>query len=165
MRFNRVAGIYLGSTLWKMGFEAMSIDDQNSTANEVLANRLDQLSAAFDHIEAGLRAMRIPVDTDIKYESWPVDPPNYGCERHAHIGMIKIQGQWRLCHGYSDDSNPDVAEWKPIRETPIYVRLAVAPHLEKLKQEIVRQKERVIPKIEAAIAQLSRVSESMDDAL
>ncbi len=64
--------------------------------------------------------------------------------------MIKINGTWRLSIGYSDDLRPD-PNWKPLRDATAQERLQAIQHFDKLRQKIVEEKEKLIPKVEQAI--------------
>jgi hypothetical protein len=153
MQYNRIAGFFLGSNLWKQEYAVMSIDEKNDEVNRVFDSRIDQLNAAYEVAEKELRAMRVVVDADYRYASWDDDDeqPQYKC--HAHIGVVKLQGQWRICHGYSDDCHPNVI-WRPIRDASVHERISAARHIDKLREEVVRQKEKTIPRVESAIAAL-----------
>jgi hypothetical protein len=155
MQFNRIAGLFLGSNLWKQEFAAMTINEKNEEVNRVFDSRVDQLNAAYEVAEKELRAMRVVVEADYPYANWDDDreQPQYKC--YAHIGVVKLQGQWRICHGYSDDCHPDVV-WKPIRDASVHERISAARHIYKLREEIVRQKEKAIPRVESAIAALAQ---------
>jgi hypothetical protein len=165
MQFNRIAGFFLGSNSWKREYAAMSIDEKNQEVNRVFDSRIEQLNAAYELAEKQLRAMRVVVDTDLRYGRCDVavdDDPRNSYECFAHIGVIKLQGQWRICHGYSDECNPDVI-WKPIRDATVHERIAAARHIDKLREEIVRQKEKTIPRIESAVAALAHAIERFEN--
>jgi hypothetical protein len=155
MQFNRIAGLFLGSNLWKQEFAAMTINEKNEEVNRVFDSRIDQLNAAYEVAEKELRAMRVVVEADYAYANWDDDPEQPHGKCYAHIGIVKLQGQWRICHGYSDDCHPDVI-WKPIRDASVHERISAARHIDKLREEIVRQKEKAIPRVESAIAALAQ---------
>jgi hypothetical protein len=96
--------------------------------------------------------MRLPGDVKCVYASWDNDPyaPEY--QEYASIGMIKINGAWRLSIGYSNDLRPDDTSWKPLRDATVQERLQAIRHFDKLRQKIVEEKEKLIPKVEQAIA-------------
>lgn len=77
----------------------------------------------------------------------------------SFIGMIKLRGAWRLCHAnhYFDYSAPDddlFGDWRPIVEASVEDRIKAAEHIDKLREAIVEEKEKLVPDVEKAIATL-----------
>jgi hypothetical protein len=158
MHLNRIAGFYFGSNIWQKEYKAMTLEEKNDEINLVFESRIEQLNAAFEQAEIELRKMRIFDVSEYQYESWGDDDVNPQFFSYGHIGMVKREGQWRLCHGYSDCQSPDI-NWKPIRDASIHERMAAAEHLGKLREAIVKCKEKLVPQIESAIEQIATTVE------
>lgn len=141
----------------------MSFDEKNSHVSAALSTRLDQLNSAIDVMEAQFRKMGIVVECEVDYGRWPDDPAQPSYYTHAQIGMVKLQGQWRLCHGYMQEDRPDEVEWKPLRDASVQERIAAIRHVEKLREEIVRSKERLISRLDGVIAAAVSEIERYDD--
>jgi len=151
MAFNRINGFYIGRWSHKES-SSMSLDERNDEVNQALEARFSQLNSALESQEARLKGMKITKETSVMYhegyESWG----QYQC----FIGMVKVRGAWRLCHAiYCPETNEEYLEWKPIVEASVSERLSAATHIDKLRAEIVRVKEELIPEVETAISKLA----------
>lgn len=129
----------------------MSFDEKNAEINGALGNRLDQLNTAIDTIEKSLRDLGLFVECSFSYASWPDDPIMPSYYTYGQIGMTKLQGQWRLAHGYMHDQHPDEVEWKPLRDAAVHERIQGIKNISALRDEILASKARLIPKIESAL--------------
>jgi hypothetical protein len=161
MPFNRINGFYIGSGFCQES-KTMTLDERNDEVNEALEARFSQLNAALESHEAKLKAMMVPKNVSVIYRSYDDDDlqARVNCGRYEfHIGMIKLRGAWRLCHAnhYCDYSNPDEdIDWKPIVEVSIEDRIGAAEHIGKLREAIVKEKEKLVPAVEKAIATLAK---------
>jgi len=161
MPFNRINGFYVGK--WSLQEpEFMSLDERNNQANEALEARFSQLNAAFEEHEASLKAMMVPMDVWVVYRSCAdQEHPSADVvgEYQWLIGMIKLKGTWRLCHGYYYEdyrgSPNDDYSWKPMVEASIEDRIRASAHIEKLREAIIASKEKLLPDLENAIATLA----------
>lgn len=139
----------------------MTLDDRNQEVNEALEVRFAQINSALEAHEAKLKAMMVPRNAWVMYESH--DDEDEQCnplgQYQFYIGMIKHGGAWRLCHashyesycGWCDDIS-----WKPIVEVTIEERIRASAHIDKLKEAIIQSKEKLVPDVEKAIETLSR---------
>lgn len=139
----------------------MTLDERNDEVNKALEARFSQLNAALEAHEAKLKAMMVPKNASVVYRRY-TDEDQVGNELGEYqfcVGMVKLRGEWRLCHArhyssyISDDNEPD---WKPIVEASIEDRIKAAEHLDKLREAIVETKEKLVPDVEKAIATLAK---------
>ncbi len=139
----------------------MTLDERNDEVNKALESRFSQLNAALEAHEARLKAMMVPKNAWVRYNSYDNEDLRSGeaCGQYQfYIGMIKLRGAWRLCHAnhYEDWCGPeDDIDWKPIVEASIEDRIETAEHIDKLREAIVQEKEKLIPNVEKAIAMLA----------
>ena len=79
------------------------------------------------------------------------------------LGLVKFRGEWRLCLGHfvRNDCNPhpcdpdEPMDWKPILDCSVEERVQAAPHIAKLREEIVASAEQYICKVDEAVAHLT----------
>lgn len=140
----------------------MTLEERNDEVNRALEARFSQLNAALEEHEATLKSMMVPKNAWVMYASVENEDlragETYG-EYQSYIGMIKLRGEWRLCHAdhYFDYCGPpEDIRWKPIVEASIEDRIKAAEHLDKLREAIVEAKEKLIPDVEKAIAILAK---------
>jgi hypothetical protein len=161
MPFNRINGFYVGNFAIQE-IKTMTLEEKNDEVNKVLEARFTQLNAALEAHEAKLKAMMVPKDTWILYASETDEDERSGQvhgEYQFFIGMVKLRGTWRLCHGncYQSCTGPDEDfNWKPITEASIEDRLKASEHINELREAIVEEKEKLIPEVEKAIATLAK---------
>jgi hypothetical protein len=162
VHFNRINGFYVGNWFCQE-LKTMAIDKRNEEINKALESRFAQLNSAIEAYEQKLKRMMVPKDTSIVYDSYQDTDPATGQpwgEHSSHVGMIKLRGAWRLCyadHHLSYQQEEPELDWKPLVEGSIEIRIEAAKHIEKLMQEIVNAKEKLIPEIEQAIASLAQL--------
>ena len=143
MPFNRIRGFYIGS-LAPLESKPMSIEEKNNALNETIKNSLDALNNIIQEHEKALRAMTILRDVSYTYKRWDIEDEQgnpTGHEEALLLGIRKWNGTWRLCHGYYNDVQG--TEWKPLADSSVVDRLAAVPHIEKLQQAIVDDKEKL----------------------
>jgi hypothetical protein len=73
------------------------------------------------------------------------------------LGLQKIRGKWRICHGLDYDVFPDREHWTPITECSAQVRVEAAEHLDKLREAVVKSAENFISRVDEAIEALAEV--------
>lgn len=158
MPLNRINGFYIGNGFFQES-KTMTLDERNDDVNKALECRFSQLNAAFEAHEAKLKSMMVPKYVSVVYKSYPDDDQQPAGEYEFHLGMTKMRGTWRLCHGSSYESyigdRDEGIDWKPIVEASIEDRLRAADHIEKLREAIVKEKEKLVPDVEKAIATLA----------
>ncbi len=153
MSAHRFRGFY-EDDFHHVGILSMTIEDKNKELNEVVSDRLKKLQVVIEQYEASLKKLLIPRDVWYTYrtEDHVDDQGQYnGYSTDYMIGMTKIAGNWRLCHGISDHCGPGHFDSKPLVDTPIPLRIESIKHLEALRHEIVESKKGLIPEIEDAI--------------
>jgi len=162
--FNRINGFYVGNWSLKEATH-MTLDERNDEVNAALEARFSQLSAAITAQEAKLKSMGVFRDASLVYAGDADFDPDAGFQTGQHqflIGMIKLQGEWRLCHGYQyeDERGEVVAEpdWKPLVEASIDERFDAIEFIDDLRTAIVESKEQLIPSVERAVAHLARAN-------
>ena len=158
MPFNRINGFYVGN--WRcQESKSMTLDERNDEVNKALESRFSQLNAVLETHEAKLKAMMVPKNVSVIYRSYADDDQQPGGEYQFCLGMIKLRGAWRLCHAshyWSYNRPDDEPDWKPIVEASIEDRVRAAEHIEKLREAIVNEKEKLVPDVEKAIATLAK---------
>lgn len=157
MPFNRINGFYVGNWFYQEA-KSMTLDERNDEVNKALESRFSQLNAALDAHEAKLKAMMVPKNVSVIYRSYTDDDQEPGGEYQFCLGMIKLRGAWRLCHAshyYSYNRPDEEPDWKPIVEASIEDRIRAAEYIEKLREAIVKDKEKLVPDVEKAIATLA----------
>ena len=91
----------------------------------------------------------------------PEDPyPSLDCEC---LGLVKSEasGDCVLAISSADDCNPhpcdpdEPMDWKPILDCSVEERVQAAPHIAKLREEIVASAEQYICKVDEAVAHLT----------
>lgn len=138
----------------------MTLDERNDEVNKALESRFNQLNAALEKHEAWLKGMMVPKDAWVMCDSYADEDVRSGDvygEHQTYIGMIKLRGQWRLCHANHYESYsglPEEISWKPIVEASIEERISAAEHIEKLRHAVVKVKEELVPEVEKAIQKL-----------
>lgn len=152
MSGHRFRGFY-ENHFHQVGVLPMTIEDKNKELNEVVSDRLKQLQAVIDEYEASLKKLLIPRDVWYTYKTQPDRDDQGQCigSTAYMIGMTKIGGNWRLCHGISDQWGSGDFDSKPLVDTPIPLRIESVEHLEALRHEIVEKKKDLIPELEDAI--------------
>lgn len=153
MSGHRFRGFY-ESHFHQVGVLPMTIEDKNNELNEVVSDRLKQLQAVIEEYEASLRKLLIPRDVWHTYRTLDDEDDQGQCTGSTTeymIGMTKMGGNWRLCHGICENSGPGHFDSKPLVDTPIPLRIESVRHLDALRHEIVESKKGLIPEIEDAI--------------
>jgi hypothetical protein len=158
---NRINGFYVGDCYFQ-DFSNMTIEKRNQEINKALESRFAQLNSAIEAHEQKLKQMMVPKDASIVYASHQETDSTTGepwGEHSSHLGMIKLRGAWRLCyaeHCFSYQHEEPDLDWKPLVEASIETRIEAAKEIEKLREEIVKTKEALVPEIEQAIATLAQ---------
>jgi len=145
-----------------------ALDERNRRAAAILAPRYDQLNRLWADAEARLRAMQAPRYVWTDYRTEDIDPENPYSSCHCHcLGLVKVRGEWRLCIGdyIRDDYQPrpydpeSPMNWKPILDCSVEERVEAAPHIGKLREEIVKSAEHYTVKVDEAVAHLTKALE------
>lgn len=134
-----------------------------SVAQNGLYARYDELNETWLEAERMLTSFHVPHDFDVVYSSTSSDNDGPAYEEHSHLALIKVKGTWRICHGFSDDVQPEVRVWTPITECSALIRVAAAPHFEKLFEEAVRVSEQFLLRTAKAISHLRKFMTSQQD--
>ena len=139
----------------------MTLEERNEEINKSLVGSLEQLNAVIEQQEKMLKSMMIARDTVHCFHSYQEENDDRGDYEHL-VGMIKFKGGWRLCYAfnYDDYAHPDrPVPWKPLVDCSIEDRIRAAPHVEKLRDEIVAEKETILPEVANAIKTLASIKE------
>jgi hypothetical protein len=135
-----------------------SLDHRSKKANQEIFHRYDRLNSLWTEVEKYLTRDHIPCPVEITYRSYAPDEDhaNHGWDCcNDLLGLQKIKGQWRVCHGFRDDRWPDAdAGWTPIADCSGVVRSVCAKHVVALEKAIIESAESFIPVVDAAIAEL-----------
>ena len=135
----------------------MTLTQRAREARETLFQRYDQLNALWLEAEEQLRKFHIPHGICHVYEYYEPDPDRSGPDANLCLGLQKVKGEWRICHGcYRDDFPPfEVEDWTPITECSAEIRVRAAQNLPGLREAVVESAEDFIPKVDDAITSLS----------
>lgn len=134
---------------------ALTLNKRAEDARTALFERYDELNALWTQAEEQITKLHIPCGVECFYYSWADDPQTDYENNHFVLGIQKIGGKWRICHGYCCDSGgQEVSDWTAITECSAETRVRAAPHLSKLREEVVMTAERFIPRVDKAINEL-----------
>jgi hypothetical protein len=133
-----------------------TLTERHNAAIETLATRYDALNEKFVAAENKLKALKPLRPAWVDYDTTSQeDGPTYW----DLLGLYKLDGKWRLVHAVDNELNDDGSgpyDLKPITECSIEIRIRAAKEVRRLHEEIVKQKESAIPKVEEAIAELTK---------
>lgn len=134
-----------------------------TVAQNGLFARYDELNETWLHAERMLNSFHIPHGYHVVYQSFRADDVDHNYDEYLHLGMVKIKGNWRICHGCSDDVRPEVVDWTPITECSAMIRVSAATHFDKLFEEAVRVSEQFLLRTAKAISHLRNFMTSQQD--
>src|SRR5262245_7253879 len=104
----------------------LTLEQRARKAREELFARYDQLNALWLKAEEQIAKYHIPHAVEYIYA--PDDHPNDPTD--SCLGVVKIKGQWRICHGYYRPAyEPFAYEWTPITECAAAIRVQVVKHI------------------------------------
>jgi hypothetical protein len=130
-----------------------TLDERNMRATLELAARFDALNQQFAVAEAALKALKPVRSVYVHYNQEYADS---GITYFEVLGLEKYQDRWRLVHCFGNDFDEDKPfSTKPLIECPVEIRVRASSQVRKLHAEIVAQKEKYIPAVDAAIQELS----------
>src|SRR5262245_51293626 len=105
----------------------MTLEQRAAKARKALFPRYDQLNALWLTVEERLSKYHIPRPPEYIYCEYRVDErdPNSGPAWDC-LGMQKIKGKWRICHGSYCWSEDGPSDWTPIVECSAEIRVRAA---------------------------------------
>jgi hypothetical protein len=135
----------------------MTLTDRAEAAQKALFGRYDRLNEKLKLAEGRLTSRHIPHVVGVVYRTQEDDCNNPGLawDRYC-IGLAKIKGEWRLCHGVTDDQDQNWPDWKPLVDCSAEDRVNSAPHLAKLEAKLVEAAEKFVPKVDKALVELDK---------
>lgn len=143
---------------------ALNLSERATAAREALFHRYDELNALWTQAEEQLTKLHVPHGVECYYRDWEEAGGQFSA--YAHLGLQKLGGKWRICHGYSCDADPEQSiDWIPITDCAADVRVAAAPHVALLREAVVKSAEEFVPKVDAAIAELRKELRTGDEHL
>ena len=130
----------------------MTLEERARKARETLFNRYDQLNALWLQAEEQLTQLHIPCSVYYPYDKnhEPDGATIYKC-----LGLQKVKGKWRICHGIYEEWCQPEPYWTPITECSAESRVEATKHLDGLRKAVVESAERFIPKVDEAINALA----------
>lgn len=137
-----------------------SLEVRARAAQESLFQRYDQLNALWTLAEEQLTKFHVPHCVQFDYSDWPGAD---GYSEYACLGLEKVNGKWRICHGYCTDMSPECDTWTPITECAATVRISAAKHLPKFREAVIAAAERFLPRVDKAIEELQAALSSEDE--
>ncbi len=132
----------------------MTLDERAQNARDTLFKRYDVLNALWLQAEEQLTAFHVPRPASYAYLEYD-DPDSPLAMIHERLGLQKIRGKWRICHGLDYDVWPDREQWTPITECSAEIRVRAVRYVQDLRKAIVDDAERFIPQVEEAIHTLA----------
>ena len=151
MKLNQLHTPHLNSREVK---PTQSLDERNKKAAESLSPRYDLLNQKWHEAEKKLKAMQSPRHVQIVYME---EDSSSGFTILHCLGLVKHRGEWRLClssHSNDEQQGPEV-DWKPVIECAAEERVAAAPFILKLREEIVLSAEQFVAKVDDAVQKLT----------
>lgn len=122
-----------------------------------LYTRYDELNGMYSDAEQIFSAMHIPVAVSHCYKTYPVDSSNPDLGGHyEYLGLCKVKGNWRICHSTAEQGVNEDMVWTPIVECAAIVRVEAAPHVEALREEVLKSSEQFVGKVDDAMNALAR---------
>jgi hypothetical protein len=136
----------------------MTLDQRAQNVRTQLFDRYDQLNALWQKAEERLTKNHIPRPVEHIYSEFDLveGDPNAGIGWHC-LGLQKIKGKWRICHGtycYSQ-SGPD--DWTPIVDCAAPIRVRTTKYLLDLEEAAMKSAETFVPVVDEAIKTLAKV--------
>ncbi|MDP1797156.1 MAG: hypothetical protein Q8K78_06730 [Planctomycetaceae bacterium] len=133
----------------------VELSERSENMNDDLASRFDALNTAFNETELHLRALRPIRSVWVNYNQTSDD---YGDIVREHLGMIKLDEKWQLCHAVEEqDSDGVFSDIQPVVECPIEVRVGAVKAVRMLHQKIVQEKDHFKLVVEDAIKELTDI--------
>jgi hypothetical protein len=134
-------------------------DQRKKQIVDALSKRYKELNELWENAEKELKLIPVPVNVQVPFKSVPADPISdpecKGDMIRDHLGFAKSKGGWRICHSKSHDGYPEYDfEWTPITDCAVDLRLEAAPHLGRLREEVLKAAEECVPRLDSAIAEL-----------
>jgi hypothetical protein len=133
-------------------------DERKKQVILALDSRYKDLNKLWEEAEADLKQIPIPVDVPYRYKSNFADHPvGPGPQIHDYLGFVKSKGGWRICYGSLHDAFPEQDfDWKPITECTYDHRIQALPHIEKLREKVLKQAEECVVTLDKAIAHVRK---------
>jgi hypothetical protein len=131
-----------------------TLEKRAVVVESALFERYDELNALWTKAEKELTARHLPHDVAFNYY-YPCCPDEYQSDPFAkYLGIAKVKGQWRICHGECFVHSDQDISWMPIVECSAYVRVRMTEHLQSLREELVTTSEKFVVQVDKAIAAL-----------
>jgi hypothetical protein len=148
-----------------------SIEQRNRRVNDSLAAQYDQLNRKWQDVEASLKAMLVPHNVWVAFDSEEVEFNNSSAGTDFQcLGLVKVKGEWRICIGEYNDMDAiqrgleeEPQYWKPILDCGVEERVRLASHVSTLRKKIIEAKERYVTTIDGALDHLDKVLEETGD--
>lgn len=133
---------------------------RNKAALKAVSPLFEDLNKSWERIEEFFRKQGILRSVQIPYAS---DEDGYGQPVAEYlIGLQKRRGEWRICYGEFWYANPTgEADWTPITEAGIEVRVKLLNHVTELFATLVKSNEEFVPELEQAVAMSHAVLEEL----
>ncbi len=127
---------------------------------EELFVRYDQLNALFLKVEERLTKHHIPRPVEYIYSKNYIDDNPNGELAFECLGLQKVKGKWRICHGTYTCCQDGPSAWTPVVDCSAEVRAAaarhVAKHLPDLEKAVIERTEKFIPEVDSAVQALAK---------
>src|SRR5215471_9015545 len=132
----------------------MKLEERAEKAREMLFSRYDTLNALWLQAEEQLTQLHVPRPVSHKYAAYD-DGGLPSAITSKYLGLQKVKGKWRICHGIYEEWWQPGPEWTPITECSAESRVEATKHLDDLRKAVVESAERFIPKVDEAINTLA----------
>ena len=118
-------------------------------ARTQLFERYDQLNALWINAEEVIGRFHIPQAVWYEYRT---DLQNSGgIEMGYCLGVVKLNGKWRICHRTYCHLSAKGSDATPITECSAEILVKTAEHLPELLDQVVASAEQFIPRVDEAI--------------
>ena len=125
---------------------------RNQKALKQAAPLFDRINHAWDEIEDFFRKQGVLRPASFTYRNWSESNGQGEWGGQRLLGVEKVKGKWRICHGDLYDNGPLDVSWMPMAECGIELRIEMLEYVGELFAVMVKSNEEYIAEIEQAVA-------------
>lgn len=110
-----------------------------------LSRQLDEINILWEQVTKRLKCVPLQDDATV-----PMDIPG---EPGMELGIIKLDGKWKICAG------SDTGGWQPVTERRIRIRVDSVKYIRALFDEVQRSGQQLLDEANAAIVEMEKFLE------
>ena len=131
--------------------ESATLADRNRKAIEKASPLLDKISESWASIEQFFLKNGILCRTSIAVGKIYDDSPGMKEVGEYYLGIVKVKGKWRICHGDMEHRNAHMGiDWTPISDSPNSIRIEMLDKVDELFTQLVKSNEDQLTRIQTA---------------